>query len=131
MSGEKILVIDDNAANLELTRFLLLNEGYEAETAMNAQEALAILEKFHPELILMDIRLPDMDGLALTRKLKADPSTRDIIIVALTAYDLQGDEQVALSAGCDRYITKPVDTRTFPDILRNYLDAMRLRRKTA
>ena len=122
MSGKRILIVDDNTANLELTSTLLHHEGYETRTALDAQAALEVLETFHPELILMDIQLPGMDGLELTEKLKSDPKTKNITIVALTAYSSQRDRENAFRAGCDGYETKPIDTQTFPAIVRHYLD---------
>ena len=122
MAGEPILIVDDNAVNLKLVRVLLAKEGYETRTANDATEALAVLETFKPRLILMDLQLPGMDGLQLTRQLKADPRTKDIVIVALTAYAMKGDEEKSREAGCDGYITKPIDTRTMPATLRGFLD---------
>jgi len=114
MAGEKILIVDDNAANLKLISFLLGSKGYAVRTASDATEALRALESFHPQLILMDLQLPGMDGLSLTRKLRADPATQDIAIFAVTAYAMKGDQEKALEAGCDAYITKPIDTRGLP-----------------
>jgi|SRR5450432_2459863 len=111
MAGEAVLIVDDNPLNLKLVRVLLVSEGYEARTACDAEEALAVMRNFRPRLILMDIQLPGMDGLALTRQLKADPTTRDIFVVALTAYAMKGDSERVLAAGCDGYIAKPIDTR--------------------
>ena len=121
MAGEPILIVDDNPLNLKVVRVLLTVEGYDVRTALNADEALALLRTFHPRLILMDIQLPGMDGLTLTRHLKADPATRDIRVVALTAYAMKGDDQKALDAGCDGYITKPIDTHTLPGAVSAYL----------
>ena len=121
MADEQILVIDDTPANLKLTRILLAHEGYTVRTATDAEEALAILDDFHPALMLVDIQLPGMDGLELTRRVKANPNTRDIVVVALTAFAMNGDEQHAMEEGCDGYITKPIDTRTLPVRLREYL----------
>ena len=112
MPGERILIVDDNRVNLKLARVLLASEGYEVRTAEDTNEALAVLTEFRPRLILMDIQLPGVDGLEATRRLKADPATRDIIILALTAYAMKGDDQKARDAGCDGYVTKPIDTRT-------------------
>ena len=92
MSGEPILIVDDNAVNLKLVHLLCTLEGYEVRTATNAEEALRVLQSFHPRLILMDLQLPGMNGLELTRRLKAEPATRDVRIVALTAYAMKGDE---------------------------------------
>jgi CheY-like chemotaxis protein len=110
----KILVVDDNSTNLKLFSDLLQFEGHEIFKAVDAEAAQILLASTLPELILMDIALPGMDGLTLTRKLKADARTRHIRIVALTAFAMKGDDQKALAAGCDGYITKPIDTRVFP-----------------
>src|SRR5688572_7980848 len=101
MAGESILVIDDNPINLKLLRLALKVEGYDVQTAVDAESALAILASFRPRLILMDLQLPGMDGLELTRRLKAGVPTCEAIIVAVTAYAMKGDEQRALAAGCD------------------------------
>jgi CheY-like chemotaxis protein len=121
MAGAPILIVDDNASNTKLLAFLLTSKGYTVRTAASAIEALAVLDEFLPRLILMDIQLPGMDGLALTRQLKADPRTRAIPIIAATAYAMKGDEQRALDAGCDGYITKPIDTRQLPHDIERYL----------
>src|SRR5271166_3286661 len=95
MAHEPILIIDDNPSNVKLARLLLTNAGYDVRTAADSSEALEILRSFYPRLILMDIQLPGMDGLKLTRRLKEDESTRDSIIVAVTAYAMRGDEERA------------------------------------
>lgn len=118
---EPILIVDDNAVNLKLTKVLLAKEGYDVKTAMDAEEALKVLETFKPRLILMDLQLPGMDGLTLTRQLKAAPETKDIAIVALTAYAMKGDEEKAVAAGCDGYITKPIDTQALPRFIEGLL----------
>ena len=102
-------------------RVLLTSEGFDVRAACDASEAIKILLVVHPRLILMDIQLPGIDGLELTRRLKADPATRDIPIVGLTAYAMKGDEKRILAAGCDGYIPKPVNTRTLPGYVRRYL----------
>ena len=129
MANEPILVVDDNPLNLKLARLLLATENYQVRTAEHAAAALAVLETFHPRLILMDIQLPGMDGLELTRRLRADPSLDDVIILALTAYAMEPDEQKALDAGCDGYIAKPLDTRSLPDVVRSYLDGRASQRR--
>jgi CheY-like chemotaxis protein len=118
-----ILIVDDNPSNTKLLAFLLSSKGYEIRTAANADEALATLAVWKPRLILMDIQLPGMDGLTLTRKLKADPATSDIPIIAATAYAMKGDEQRALDAGCNGYITKPIDTRQLPIDIERFLSS--------
>lgn len=109
-----ILVVDDNPTNLKLASELLELEGYEVLRASDAEEAQSILGEARPELILMDIALPGMDGLELTRKLKSTPGLAHIPIIALSAFAMKGDEEKALASGCDGYITKPINTRTFP-----------------
>ena len=121
MSGEPILIVDDNPQNLKLARVLLSGEGYEVRTATDAESALELLATFHPRLILMDIQLPGMDGLELTRRLKADPARRDIVIIALTAYAMKGDDVKALAAGCDDYVPKPIDTDALPALVARHL----------
>jgi len=120
MAAETILVIDDNPANLKLVRVLLTLEGYQILTATDAESALAIIHASLPRLILMDLQLPGMDGLTLTRRLKSSSATRDIPIIALTSYAMKGDEDKADEAGCDGYITKPIDTRALPVLLARY-----------
>ncbi|MBI3184215.1 MAG: response regulator [Myxococcales bacterium] len=121
MPGEPVLIIDDNPINLKLARVLLAAEGYEVRTAADAEQALEVLASFRPRLVIMDLQLPGMDGLELTRKLKADPATRGAVILAVTAYAMKGDEQKALDAGCDDYIPKPIDTRTLPAVVARHL----------
>ena len=122
MAGEAILIVDDNAVNLKLLRITLAVAGYNVQTAIDAEQALSVLASFRPRLILMDIQLPGMDGLELTRRLKADPATRDAIVLAVTAYAMKGDEQRALEAGCDGYVTKPIDTRTLAGTIARSLE---------
>jgi len=121
MEPARILIVDDNASNTKLLAFLLNAKGYAVRTAANADEALAVVDEFDPRLILMDIQLPGQDGLTLTRRLKADPRTRGITIIAATAYAMKGDEERARAAGCDGYITKPIDTRQLPIEIAKYL----------
>ena len=123
MPGERILAIDDNAQNLKLLGVLLRSEGYEVRTAVDAEEALRVLETFSPRLILMDLQLPGMDGLELTRRLKADPARRQIAILAVTAYAMKGDEGKALAAGCDGYVAKPIDVNALPQLLLSFLNS--------
>jgi len=121
VSQTRILVVDDNPVNQKLAQLTLRLAGYEVRTAADATEATAQVEDFCPRLILMDIQLPGIDGLELTRRFKADPATRDICIVALTAYAMKGDEQRVRAAGCDGYLAKPMDTRALPDAVAGYL----------
>jgi CheY-like chemotaxis protein len=121
MAGERILIVDDNATNLKLVAYLLRANGYQVDTALDAESAIEAIGVSRPDLILMDIQLPGIDGLELTRRLKADPVTRDIVIVAVTAYAMKGDQDKAMAAGCDDYITKPIDTRALPEAIARHL----------
>ena len=107
--SDDILIVDDNALNLELLTFILTASGYGVRSAANADEAIAAIERSPPRLVLMDLQMPGMSGLELTRRLKAAPATRAIPIIAVTAYAMQGDEAKARAAGCDDYVTKPID----------------------
>ena len=121
MAGEPILIVDDNAQNLKLARVILSSEGYQVRTAVDAEDALTILESFAPRVILMDLQLPRMDGLALTRHLKRDPRRRDIIIIAVTAYAMKGDDDKAFEAGCDDYMSKPIDAQALTAMVARHL----------
>ncbi len=121
MTAAPILIVDDNPQNLKLARVLLSSEGYEVRTAVNAEDALAAMEAFAPRVILMDVQLPGMDGLALTRRLKSDPRHEKIIIIALTAFAMKGDREKALAAGCDEYVSKPLDTEALPRLIAELL----------
>ena len=121
MSPKSIFIVDDHPVNLELAKVLLVLEGYDVHTASDAESALLMLSEIHPDLILMDVQLPGMDGLELARRLKSDPRHQASRIVALTAYAMKGDEEKALAAGCDGYLSKPIDTRTFPKVVARYL----------
>jgi CheY-like chemotaxis protein len=107
--------------NLALLHDLLVEQGYRVRVAVDANDAIAVLHDFRPRLILMDIQLPGMDGLTLTRMLKANPSMRDIRIVGLTGYAMVDDEQRLLAAGCDGYLAKPLDTRRLPGVISSML----------
>ena len=113
-STATVLIVDDNPTNLKLAADVLECEGYSVLRAQDAEEAQDILKRTTPDLILMDIQMPGMDGLTLTRLLKANPAYQHIRIVALTSFAMKGDEQKAREAGCDGYITKPIGTRTLP-----------------
>jgi CheY-like chemotaxis protein len=123
MAGESILVVDDNPTNLKLVSFLLVKRGYQVRSASGAHEALEALKEFHPALILMDMQMPGIDGFELTRRLKADPATQGISIIALTAYAMKGDEERVRAAGCDGYMSKPIDTRALPEAVASWLAA--------
>ncbi len=121
MAGESILIVEDNDTNLRLFTYLLSSKGYDVRGVGDAPEALQLLQSFRPGLILMDLQLPGTDGYELTRRFKGDLALRDIPIIALSAYAMRGDEEKALAAGCDGYITKPIDTRAFPARIAEFL----------
>jgi CheY-like chemotaxis protein len=121
MAGQAVLVVDDNVTNLKLIEYLLQANGYEVITAVDAESALDAVARFHPRLVLMDLQLPGTDGLTLTRVLKHDPTTAHIVVLAVTAYAMKGDEERALAAGCDGYLSKPIDTRALPKLVAHYL----------
>src|SRR5471030_895413 len=113
MTGKKILIIEDNLLNLELATDLLEANGFIVCSAQTGEEGLRMARELLPDLVLMDFSLPGMDGLTATKNLKADPATRHLAVVGLTANAMKGDEELAFNAGCDGYLTKPIDTRTF------------------
>jgi len=121
VAAEGVLIVDDNPANLKLARVVLRGEGYDVRTAIDAEDALEMLKTFRPRLILMDVQLPGMDGLELTRRLRTDPEMGGTLVIALTAYAMKGDEERVLAAGCDGYVAKPIDTRTLPAVVAAYL----------
>ena len=121
MAADPVLIVDDNPVNLRLTEVVLKGARHEVHTARDAESALEAVSSIRPGLILMDIQLPGMDGLELTRRLRADPDTRDIVIVATSAYAMASDKRKAREAGCDGYIVKPIDVRTLPETVSGYL----------
>ena len=123
-AGRKILVVEDNDMNMQLVEFLLEEGGYHIVKAASGEEALAITrdsENGAPDLILMDIHLPGMDGLSVVRAMKTDQRTARIPILALTAHAMRGDKDRFLEAGCDGYISKPIDVKTFISAIEQYL----------
>jgi len=121
MPGETILIVEDSAVCLKLTAAALRAEGYRVQVASTAEQALSSLRSSKPDLILVDIMLPGMDGLEFTKRIKQDSRLRDVTVLALTACDMEGDEERARNAGCDGYLTKPIDKQTLKEI-RHYLD---------
>lgn len=121
MARERILIVDDNPSNVKLARLLLEKAGFDVRVAGDSEEALKTVGSFPPQLIVMDIQLPGMDGLTLTRVLRDGKIPADTVIVAVTAYAMRDDQDRAKSAGCDGYISKPINTRTFVDQIRSFL----------
>ena len=122
MAGERILLVDDNPMNRRVSEFLLKARGYIIDEASDGQEALALLKQNRPHLILMDLQLPGLDGYTITRIIKNDDATKNIPIIALSAYAMSGDAERALEAGCDAYISKPIDPDEFPKTVASFLD---------
>lgn len=121
----KILLIEDNEQNRYLATFLLEQRGYEVVSAVTGPQGIALATQIHPELILLDIQLPGMDGHAVARALKADPQLRSIPIVAVTSYAMVGDREKCLAAGAEGYIEKPIDPATFVSAVEAYLPPAR------
>jgi two-component system, cell cycle response regulator DivK len=121
MAVGSILIVDDNPENLKLMLAILASPSYELRTASDGGDALTMLESYHPDLLLLDLQLPGLDGLSIARRLKADPARRHIPIVAVTAYAMKGDEARAREAGCDGYLTKPVDKRVLRALVAGFL----------
>jgi CheY-like chemotaxis protein len=121
MMFKKILIIEDNPLNLELAADLLEANGFVVSSAPAAEEGLRMAREILPDLVLMDLGLPGMDGLCATKALKIDPATRHLKVVGLTAHAMKGDTEIAFKAGCDGYLTKPIDTRTFVETIISYL----------
>ena len=120
-SPSLVLVVEDNEVNQLLTASVLEREGFAVDLARTSSEAMERIRTHRPDVILMDVQLPGMDGLSFTRKLKADPVTAAITIVAVTAHAMAGDREQTLAAGCAGYISKPIDTRTFGRQIREFL----------
>jgi len=125
MNADKIrvLIVDDDKKNLKLLKLLIQNAGYEAIEAGNGEEAVRLATEHIPALILMDYRMPVMDGTTATKILKAEPSTAKIPIIATTASAMKGDrERIMLEAGCDDYVAKPIDGKTLMNLVKKYLE---------
>ena len=120
MKIKTILVVEDNTLNMKLVRGLIKIGKYRMIEAIDAESGIELIREQRPDLVLMDIQLPGMDGLSATKIIKEDPELKDIPIVALTSYAMQGDKEKALAAGCTGYIAKPIDTRKFLETVSQY-----------
>lgn len=121
MQDKKVLVIEDNELNMKLVVALLRIENFQVLMAFDAETGIRLARKQHPDLILMDIHLPGMDGLTATRLIREDKDLGDIPVVALTSYAMEGDEEKAYAAGCAGYIPKPIDTRSFLESVSKFI----------
>lgn len=117
----RILIVDDNELNIEMATFVLSRGGMQVATALDGHSALAQVQGFAPDLILMDMQMPGVDGMALTQQLRSQPSARPMAIIAFTAYAMTGDREKFLAAGCDGYIAKPINVASFADEVRALL----------
>jgi two-component system cell cycle response regulator DivK len=120
MADELVLIVEDNEINLRLARDVLEYHGFRTLEAMTAAEGVALASEHRPDLVLMDIQLPDMDGVAALQLLRAAPETRSIPVVALTAFALQSEQDRLAAAGFDGYVAKPIEVKTFPEQVRRY-----------
>ena len=121
LDAPRVLVVDDNPLSVELVSAVLGADGVQVDAAADAAQAAQRIAAFQPDLVLMDIQLPGVDGLVLTRQIKADPATRHIVVLAFTAYAMKGDEARMLQAGCDGYLSKPIDVGSFAAQVRAHL----------
>lgn len=121
MSEKTILIVEDSELNRRLLEAVLAPHGYRLLVAEEAETGSALARTAKPDLILMDVLLPGIDGYEATRHLRADPETNSLVIVALTASASSEEQELALAAGCDGYISKPIDTRAFPEQIRRFL----------
>ena len=131
MQPETILIIEDNDLNLQLATDLLEANGCTVLQARTAEEGLLMARRNPPTAILMDLSLPEIDGLLATSIIKSHPQTCDIIIIALTAHAMKGDETIARRVGCDGYLTKPINTRTFVSDIRDLIYTARNKKEAA
>lgn len=121
MNATTILVVEDNDMNMELAEYLLEEGGFAILKASSGEDALALTQHTLPDLILMDLHLPGLDGISVVRRMKSEERTRSIPILALTAHAMRGDRERFLEAGCDGYISKPIDVKTFVTAIRSHL----------
>lgn len=121
MAARKILVVEDNPQNMKVVLMTLKPHGYTLLQATDGEEALKVVISDNPDLIIMDVQIPKMDGLEVTRKLRQMPAFRHVPVIAVTAYAMKGDEEKAREAGCDAYLPKPVNTRQLPQIVAEML----------
>ena len=123
--SHKILIVEDNENNRSLFRDILSFHGYQVSVAKDGQEGVALARQLMPDLVLMDIQMPGMDGMTAGCILKGDPATRGLKIVALTSFAMQGDEQKFLAAGFDGYLSKPISTRELPVLVQGWLEQVK------
>jgi CheY-like chemotaxis protein len=118
---ERVLVVDDSEVNLKLLRYLLEDEGFEVLTEKEGSAALDVVRESRPDVVLLDLNMPGMDGWELTRRLRENPDSSNVVIIAVTAYAMAGDRERVLAAGCDEYVAKPIDTRALAGLIADCL----------
>ncbi len=118
---EKILIVEDNPSNMRLMEMVLSAQNYILLKATDGEQALRIAKRERPDLIIMDIQLPKIDGLEVTRRLRVNPAFSQTPIIAVTAYAMKGDEERFIQAGCDAYLPKPINTRELPEVIAEML----------
>jgi len=121
MSKGRVLIVEDNMDTYQLVRFILEKNGYETFLAMNGRDGVNATNKQKPDLIIMDLSMPEMDGWTATKIIKSEGKTSAIPLIALTAHALPGDRQRAMDAGCDEYITKPIDLEDFLEVINHWI----------
>lgn len=121
-SEKSVLIVEDNELNLKLFRDLLEAHGYNTQFTRDGLEALDLARRYKPSLILMDIQLPEISGLEITRLLKADPGLKHIPVIAITAFAMKGDEEKIRAGGCEAYLSKPISVTKFITLVKKYLD---------
>mgnify|MGYP001615120093 FL=1 len=121
MPDKNVMVVEDNEKNRKLMRVVLKAKGYNVIEAATGEEALNILRNQKPDIILMDIQLPGIDGITLIKQIKETTALKDIPIIAVTAYAMKGDEEKIMEAGCDAYVSKPINTQELPLIVEKYI----------
>ncbi len=129
MPNKKILIVEDNEFNLELISDILKIRGYQIISTDNGEDAIRLAKETHPDLILMDIQLPAMDGYEATRRIKSDPEFKTIPIIAVTSFAMKGDKEKVVEAGCDGYIVKPIDIKRLPELVKEHLQKNKENRK--
>jgi two-component system cell cycle response regulator DivK len=125
--ADTILVVDDNEINMKLIMLVMAGKGYDLVPAMDGLEALRLAESLHPKIVLLDIQLPGIDGMEVARRIRANPSIRDTVIIAVTAYATNGAKEQVLAAGCDGYISKPIAPMKFPSQVQEFVDQVAAR----
>jgi len=131
MTTQKVLIVEDNPMNMRLIEMILKSDDYLLLKATDGEEALAIAAIDHPDLVLMDIRLPKLNGLEVAKRLKQNAQLKHIPIIALTAHAMKGDMEKAIEAGCEGYVSKPIDTRQLPKLVADMLSAHQLKKAEA